>query len=62
MSNEPRRTKDELIEFATSMGYPLRIRMAAAESLYQRGRADAANELSAVLTRAPADQAGQVKP
>lgn len=64
MSNEtpPRRTKDELIDFATSLGYPLNVRMAAAEALYQRGRAEAAAEFGAALLRAPADQAATVTP
>lgn len=54
LETKPRRSKDELVEFATSLAYPLNVRQAAAEALYQRGRVDAANELSAVLAR-PAD-------
>jgi hypothetical protein len=49
---KPYRTKAELIALATTHGSQS-VREAACEAIYQRGRADSANEIAAVLVASP---------
>jgi len=49
----PVRTLAELIVYATQHE-SLKVREAACEAIYQRGRADAANEIAAAMAASPA--------